>query len=64
MIGRTTEVLVESMPKKQPDWLAGKNAQFRTVAFEPAGAQLGEIATVLVEAATSQTLSGREVRPA
>jgi tRNA-2-methylthio-N6-dimethylallyladenosine synthase len=64
MIGRTTEVLVESTPKKQPDWLAGKNGQFRTVAFEPAGAQVGEIATVLVEAATSQTLSGREVRPA
>jgi len=62
MIGRTTEVLVESTPKKQPDWLAGKNAQFKTVAFEPAGSQLGELATVLVEAATSQTLSGREVR--
>lgn len=61
MIGRTTEVLVESTPKKQPDWLAGKNPQFRTVAFEPAGAQLGETARVLVEAATSQTLSGREV---
>ncbi|MFN2425145.1 MAG: tRNA (N6-isopentenyl adenosine(37)-C2)-methylthiotransferase MiaB [Candidatus Binatia bacterium] len=62
MIGRTTEVLVESTPKKQPDWLAGKNAQFKTVAFEPAGAQLGELATVLVEAATSQTLTGREIR--
>src|SRR5205085_7769630 len=64
MIGRTTDVLVESTPKKQPDWLSGKNAQFKTVAFEPAGAQLGEIATVLVEAATSQTLSGREIRHA
>ena len=63
MIGRTTEVLVESVPKKQPDWLAGKNGQFKTVAFEPSGAQVGEIATVLVEAATSQTLSGREIRP-
>jgi len=61
MIGRTTEVLVESTPRKQPEWLSGKNGQFKTVAFEPAGAQLGEIATVLVEAATSQTLSGREV---
>jgi len=64
MIGRTTEVLVESTPKKQPDWLAGKNAQFKTVAFEPAGARFGELATVLVEAATSQTLRGRELRPA
>lgn len=63
MIGQTTEVLVESTPKRQPDWLAGKNAQFKTVAFEPAGAQLGEIATVLVEATSSQTLSGREIRP-
>jgi tRNA-2-methylthio-N6-dimethylallyladenosine synthase len=63
LIGRTTEVLVESTPRKQPDWLSGKNAQFKTVAFEPAGAQLGEIATVLVEAATSQTLTGREIRP-
>jgi tRNA-2-methylthio-N6-dimethylallyladenosine synthase len=61
MIGRTTEVLVESTPRKQPEWLSGKNGQFKTVAFEPAGAQLGELATVLVEAATSQTLSGREV---
>jgi tRNA-2-methylthio-N6-dimethylallyladenosine synthase len=61
LIGRTTEVLVESTPKKQPDWLAGKNEQFKTVAFEPAGAQLGEIATVLVEAATSQTLTGRQI---
>src|SRR5205085_3414788 len=25
MIGRTTDVLVESTPKKQPDWLSGKN---------------------------------------
>lgn len=63
MIGQTTEVLVESTPKKQPDWLAGKNAQFKTVAFEPAGAQLGELATVMVEAVSSQTLTGREVRP-
>lgn len=62
MIGRTTEVLVESVPKKQPDWLAGKNGQFKTVAFEPSGAQIGELATILVEAATSQTLSGREIR--
>ena len=54
--------LVESTPRRQPDWLAGKNPQFKTVAFEPAGAQLGDFATVLVEAATSQTLSGREVR--
>jgi len=64
MIGRTTEVLVESSPKKQPDWLSGKNAQFKTVAFEPAGptgARHGELASVLVEAATSQTLSGREI---
>jgi len=62
LIGTRTEVLVESIPKRQPDWLAGKNPQYRTVAFEPAGAQIGELATVLVEAATSQTLSGREIR--
>ena len=61
MIGRTTEVLVESTPRRQPDWLSGKNREYKTVAFEPAGAQPGELATVLVEAATSQTLSGREV---
>ena len=64
MVGRTTEVLVESIPKKQKDWLGGKNPQFRTVVFEPAGAQLGDTATVLIEAATSQTLTGREIRPA
>jgi tRNA-2-methylthio-N6-dimethylallyladenosine synthase len=64
LVGSTTEVLVESIPKKQKDWLGGKNPQFRTVVFEPAGAQLGDTATVLIEAATSQTLTGREIRPA
>jgi tRNA-2-methylthio-N6-dimethylallyladenosine synthase len=64
MIGRTTEVLVDAPARRQPDWLAGRNPQFRTVAFEPAGAQVGELATVRIEAATSHTLSGREVRPA
>jgi tRNA-2-methylthio-N6-dimethylallyladenosine synthase len=60
-VGRTTEVLVESCAKRQPGWLAGKNPQFKTVVFEPQAAQFGDLVTVLVEAAGSHTLTGRQI---
>jgi len=60
-IGRTTEVLVEMPAKRQIGWLSGKNPQFKTVAFEPSRAAVGELVTVQIEAASSHTLSGREV---
>ncbi len=60
LVGTETEVLVESTAKRQPDWLAGKNPQFKTVVFEPSGARLGELARVRIEAASSHTLRGRE----
>jgi tRNA-2-methylthio-N6-dimethylallyladenosine synthase len=60
-IGQTTEVLAEMSAKRQVGWLSGKNPQFKTVAFEPLHAKVGELATVRIEAATSHTLSGREV---
>jgi tRNA A37 methylthiotransferase MiaB len=61
VIGRTTEVLAEMSAKRQVGWLSGKNPQFKTVAFEPLHAKVGELAIVRIEAATSHTLSGREV---
>ena len=61
MVGRTTQVLVESTAKRQRGWLAGKNPQFKTVVFEPERAALGDLATVLVESAGPHTLTGREI---
>jgi len=61
LIGSVVEVLVEGPAKRQQQWLAGKDPQYRTVCFEPAGARPGDLATVLVEAVTSHTLSGRQI---
>jgi tRNA-2-methylthio-N6-dimethylallyladenosine synthase len=60
-VGTTTEVLVESPAKRQPDWFAGKNPQFKTVVFEPTSAAPGDIVDVLIEAAGPHTLRGRQV---
>ncbi len=60
-VGTVTEVLVESPAKRQKDWLAGKNPQFKTVVFEPAGARIGDIVSVRVEAAGPHTLRGKQV---
>jgi tRNA-2-methylthio-N6-dimethylallyladenosine synthase len=57
-IGRAVEVLVEG-PAKRPDgWMTGKSRDFRTVVF-PGPAAAGDLVPVVVEAATSHTLSGR-----
>ncbi len=61
LVGSVTEVLVESSAKRPAGWLSGKNPQFKTIAFEPVAAQVGAFARVLIEAAGSHTLKGREL---
>jgi len=61
LVGTVTEVLVESPARRQPDWLAGKNPQFKTVVFEPHGAEVGDLVDVAIEAAGPHTLKGRQL---
>ncbi|HYB98276.1 MAG TPA: tRNA (N6-isopentenyl adenosine(37)-C2)-methylthiotransferase MiaB [Candidatus Limnocylindrales bacterium] len=65
LIGSVTEVLVEKPARRQEGWLSGRNPQFRRVVFEPAdaGAAVGDLVQVAVEAATSHTLLGRQMTP-
>jgi tRNA-2-methylthio-N6-dimethylallyladenosine synthase len=57
-VGRTVEVLVEGPAKRQEDWLAGKNGQFKTVVFPGNGATPGDLVPVRVLSATAHTLIG------
>ena len=57
-IGQSVEGLVEGPAKKQKDWLAGKDPQFKTVVFPGNGAQPGDIVPVHVTSATAHTLVG------
>lgn len=57
-VGQTVEVLVEGPAKKQKDWLAGKDPQFKTVVFPGNGAQPGELVPVRVTSANAHTLLG------
>lgn len=61
LVGTTTPVLVEGPAKRQLDWLAGKNPQFKTVVFVPGAAETGDIVDVQIESASSHTLKGREL---
>jgi tRNA-2-methylthio-N6-dimethylallyladenosine synthase len=61
LVGATTEVLVESLAKRQPGWLAGKNPQFKTVVFEPAGARIGDLVNVTIESTGPHTLRGTQI---
>lgn len=61
LVGRTTAVLVEAPARRQPDWLAGKNPQFKTVVFAPHSACPGDIVDVEIESASSHTLKGRQL---
>ena len=58
-VGQSVEVLVEGPAKKQKDWLAGKDPQFKTVVFPGNGAQPGDIVPVHVTSATTHTLVGQ-----
>jgi tRNA-2-methylthio-N6-dimethylallyladenosine synthase len=58
-VGRTLDVLVEGPSRTDPSRLRGRSRHNKTVHF--AGlAQPGEIVTVDIHAATSQTLAGEE----
>ena len=57
-VGRTVEVLVEGPAKKQKDWLAGKDPQFKTVVFPGNGARPGDLVPVRVASANAHTLVG------
>jgi tRNA-2-methylthio-N6-dimethylallyladenosine synthase len=61
LVGRATPVLVEAPARRQPDWMSGKNPQFKTVVFAPGSARIGEIVSVEVESASSHTLKGRQL---
>jgi tRNA-2-methylthio-N6-dimethylallyladenosine synthase len=58
-IGRTLEVLVEGPSRTDPSRLRGRSRHNKVVNFAGLGSP-GELAQVEIEAATSQTLSGRE----
>ena len=60
-IGRETEVLVESVARRAPDQLYGKNPQFKTVVFASDGSAPGTLRRVRIVAATSLTLIGHAV---
>jgi tRNA-2-methylthio-N6-dimethylallyladenosine synthase len=58
-VGRTLEVLVEGPSRTDPTRLRGRSRHNKAVNFEGTGAA-GEFVEVEVDAATSQTLTGRE----
>ena len=61
-VGQTVEVLVEGQARKQKDWLAGKDPQFKTVVFPGNGARPGELVPVRVTSANAHTLVGVPAR--
>ena len=61
-VGQSVEVLVEGPAKKQKDWLAGKDPQFKTVVFPGNGARPGELVPVRVTSANAHTLVGVPAR--
>lgn len=58
-IGQTVHVLVERPAKRQEGWMAGKNAQFKTVVFPGDGARPGDLVPVRIVSATAHTLIGQ-----
>lgn len=65
-VGRHVEVMIEGTAQHPAGWLFGKTADFKDTIFEPsAGARAapGELADVLVTAATSHTLLGAMAEP-
>jgi tRNA-2-methylthio-N6-dimethylallyladenosine synthase len=59
-VGRTVEVLVEGCSRTDPDRLRGRSRHNKVVNFAGLAAP-GELASVRIDAATSQTLSGEEL---
>jgi tRNA-2-methylthio-N6-dimethylallyladenosine synthase len=60
-VGRTVEVLVEGPARRQPAWLSGKSAEFRTTVFPSLRHRPGDVARVEVVDSTAHTLIGRSV---
>jgi len=58
-VGRSLEVLVEGPSRTDPSRLRGRSRHNKTVNFDGTG-RPGELVSVVVEAATSTTLSGTE----
>ena len=61
-IGRRVEVLVEGVPRRNPEALVGNSDDFKTTMFPAEGYKPGDLVEVEVLAATSQTLRGKAVR--
>ncbi len=59
-IGRTEEVLVEGPSRTEPALLRGRTRRNTTVNFA-GSARPGELAEVLIDSATSQTLQGKQL---
>ena len=57
-VGREVEVLVEGPARRTDGWVTGKARDFRTVVL-PGPAAPGDLVRVVVESATSHTLTGR-----
>src|SRR5438132_1064537 len=60
LVGAEVEVLVEGPARRTAGWMAGKSPQMKTVVF-PGPAEPGNLVRVRIEAATSHTLTGRQV---
>jgi len=60
LVGTEVEVLVEGPARRTAGWMAGKSPQMKTVVF-PGPAAPGDVVRVEVEAATSHTLTGRQM---
>src|SRR5207247_1472521 len=60
LVGAEVEVLVEGPARRTAGWMAGKSPQMKTVVF-PGPAEPGDLVRVRIEAATSHTLTGRQV---
>ena len=60
LVGAEVEVLVEGPARRTAGWMAGKSPQMKTVVF-PGPAVPGDVVRVRVEAATSHTLTGKQV---
>ena len=60
LVGAEVEVLVEGPARRTAGWMAGKSPQMKTVVF-PSPAEPGDLVRVRIEAATSHTLTGRQV---
>src|SRR6266700_5764865 len=60
LVGAEVGVLVEGPARRTAGWMAGKSPQMKTVVF-PGPAAPGDVVRVRIEAATSHTLTGRQV---